>query len=195
MASKSELRARALERRDATGPDFRSRASAVIAARVVALLAGFAPRSLAAYVAMRSEVDPAAIVAAARDRGIAVGLPVVLPEGGLAFLRHEADDPLHPGGFGTSVPAAHAVPVEPEVIIVPLVGFDRSGTRIGYGKAHYDRTIARLRARGLAPVLIGVAFSAQEVDTIPHEPHDVRLDLIVTETEILDFRTQGAGPR
>jgi 5-formyltetrahydrofolate cyclo-ligase len=67
-----------------------------------------------------------------------------------------------------------------------LVGFDTAGTRLGYGKGHYDRTIAALRARGLRPPLIGIAFSVQEVDTIPHEPHDVRLDLIVTENGIID---------
>ena len=70
--------------------------------------------------------------------------------------------------------------------VVPVVGFDRAGTRLGYGKGHYDRTIAALRARGRRPPLIGIAFSVQEVDTIPHEPHDVRLDLIVTENGILD---------
>ena len=85
--------------------------------------------------------------------------------------------------------------IVPDVIVVPLVGFDRHGTRIGYGKGHYDRTIAGLRAGGTAPVLIGVAFSAQEVETIPHEPHDVRIDVIATENEILDFRPQGAALR
>lgn len=193
MASKPELRERALRQRDATDADFRSRADAAIARRAAPLLAALSPRGLAAYVAMRSEVDPAPLVAAARKLGAVVGLPVVLPQGGLAFLRHERDDPLVPGGFGTLVPVAGAPEIVPDVIIVPLVGFDRRGTRIGYGKGHYDRTIGVLRQRGASPVLIGVAFSVQEVDTIPHEPHDIRLDVIVTETEILDFRMQGAG--
>ncbi len=195
MASKSELRDRALRQRDATHPEFRAGASAAIAARVLPLVANLAPRGLAAYVAMRSEVDPAAIVDGARKRGVAVGLPVVLSGGGLAFLRHEARDPLVPGGFGTRVPQAGAPEIAPDIIVVPLVGFDRHGTRIGYGKGHYDRTIAALRRRGIAPLLVGVAFSVQEVDTIPHEPHDVRLDLIVTEIETLDFRPQGAALR
>lgn len=195
MASKPELRDRALSRRDATDPDFRSRADAAIARRVAPLLAALAPRGLAAYVAMRSEVDPAPIVAEARKLGAVVGLPAVLPGGGLVFRRHERGDPLVPGGFGTRVPPAGTAEILPDVILVPLVGFDRNGTRIGYGKGHYDRTIAALRERGAAPVLIGVAFSAQEVETIPHEPHDVRLDVIVTEAETLDFRKQGAGLR
>ena len=158
-------------------------------------MASLAPRAVAAYVAMRSEVDPAPIVAAAWNLGADTGLPVVRPGGGLAFLRHAPGDPLVPGGFGTRVPPAGAPEIVPDVIVVPLVGFDRHGTRIGYGKGHYDRTITEMRAGGAAPVLIGVAFSAQEVETIPHEPHDVRLDVIVTETEILDFRPQGAALR
>ncbi len=141
---------------------------------------------------MRSEVDPAAIVAAAHDRGIAVALPVVVP-GGLVFRRYEPGHVLVPGGFGTMIPVEAAPALDPDVIIVPMVGFDRHGTRIGYGRGHYDRAVAALRARGRDPALIGVAFSAQEVDTIPHEPHDIRLDAIVTENEILEFRMQGTG--
>ena len=189
LSSKPELRDRALRQRDAIDAGFRSRADAAIARRVAPLLAGLAPSGLAAYVAMRSEVDPTPIVAEARKLGAAIALPAVLPGGGLVFRRYGRDDPLVPGGFGTRVPRSGAPEIVPDVIIVPLVGFDRHGTRIGYGKGHYDRTIGTLRQRGAEPVLIGVAFSAQEVDTIPHEPHDVRLDLIVTEAEILDFRT------
>ena len=195
MASKSELRDRALRQRDATDPAFRAAASAEIADRLAPLVAAAAPRVLAAYVAMRSEVDPAASIADCHARGTVIVLPVVLPGGGLAFRRYAPGHPLVPGGFGTLVPDVAAPALDPDMVIVPLVGFDRSGTRLGYGKGHYDRTVASLRARGLAPPLVGVAFSAQEVDTIPHEPHDVRLDLIVTEREILDFRTQGAGAR
>jgi 5-formyltetrahydrofolate cyclo-ligase len=195
LASKSELRDRALRQRDATDPHYRSEASAAIAGRVWPLVVARRPGVLAAYVGMRSEVDPAPLVAAAHAAGILVGLPAVLPAGGLVFRRHEPGDLLVPGGFGTMVPPEAAPPVDPDVVIVPLVGFDRTGTRLGYGKGHYDRTIAALRARGLSPTLIGVAFSRQEVDTIPHEPHDVRLDVIVTETGILDPRAGGTEPR
>lgn len=195
LASKSELRDRALRQRDATDPQYRSAASASIAERAWPLVSARRPQVVAAYVAMRSEVDPAPLVAAAYAHGIAIGLPVVLPGGGLVFRRHEPGHLLVPGGFGTMVPPEAAAPVDPDVVIVPLVGFDHAGTRLGYGKGHYDRTIAALRARGLSPTLIGVAFSVQEVDTIPHEPHDVRLDVIVTETGILDPRAGGTEPR
>jgi 5-formyltetrahydrofolate cyclo-ligase len=186
LASKSELRDQALRRRDATDPAFRSRASAAIAAHVAPLLAALMPRDVAAYVAMRSEADPRPIFELAWGIGATVGLPVIAPGASLVFRHYEGDYALVPGGFGTMVPAEDAPLLDPDLIIVPVVGFDRAGTRLGYGKGHYDRTIAALRARGRRPPLIGIAFAVQEVDTIPHEPHDVRLDLIVTENGILD---------
>jgi 5-formyltetrahydrofolate cyclo-ligase len=93
------------------------------------------------------------------------------------------------------IPVEAAPVLDPDVIIVPMVGFDRHGTRIGYGKGHYDRAVMALRAQGRDPALMGVAFSVQEVDTIPHEPHDIRLDAIVTENETLEFRMRGTGAR
>ncbi|MCB1499301.1 MAG: 5-formyltetrahydrofolate cyclo-ligase [Bauldia sp.] len=195
MSSKSELRDLALHRRDATGPAYRSAASAAIAERIAPLIAAAAPASIAGYVAMRSEVDPAPILAAAHRRGIAIGLPAILPGAELAFRRYEPGAPLASGGFGTVVPAATAGTLDPDLIIVPVVGFDRAGARLGYGKGHYDRTIAALHARRLRPPLVGIAFALQEVDTIPAEPHDARLDVVVTETEILDFRERGADRR
>lgn len=186
MASKSELRDQALRRRDATDPAFRAEASAAIAARAAPLIAARSPQRMAAYVAMRSEADPLPIVEAAHRLGTEIALPVIAPGANLVFRRFEPGHTLVPGGFGTMVPVEAAPQVDPDLVIVPVVGFDRAGTRLGYGKGHYDRAIAALRARGLRPPLIGIAFSVQEVDAIPHEPHDVRLDLIVTEQGILD---------
>jgi 5-formyltetrahydrofolate cyclo-ligase len=186
LASKSELRDQALRRRDATDPAFRAEASASIAARAAPLIAALSPRRLAAYVAMRSEADPLPLVEAAHLMGIEIGLPVIAPGATLHFRRYEPGHTLLPGGFGTMVPVEDAPIVEPDLVIVPVVGFDREGTRLGYGKGHYDRAIAALRASGRRPPLVGIAFSVQEVSAIPHEPHDVRLDLIVTENGIVD---------
>jgi 5-formyltetrahydrofolate cyclo-ligase len=195
LASKSELRQQAMARRDATDAAYRSGASAAIASRAAPLIAALAPRSIAAYVAMRSEADPLPIVEAAHWQGIAIGLPVIAPGATLVFRRFEPGHTLLPGGFGTMVPVEDAPVVAPDLVIVPVVGFDRAGTRLGYGKGHYDRAIAALHARGRNPPLVGIAFSVQEVDSIPHEPHDVRLDAIVTENETLDFRKPGPTAR
>lgn len=191
MASKSELRDQALSRRDGTDPAFRAHASATIAARVLPLVTALAPRTIAAYVAMRSEADPLAIVEAAHWQGVEIGLPVIAPGTSLAFRRFEPGHRLVPGGFGTMIPVEDAPVVEPDLVIVPVVGFDREGTRLGYGKGHYDRAIAALRRSGRNPTLVGIAFSVQEVVKIPHEPHDVGLDVIATENETLDFRMPG----
>jgi 5-formyltetrahydrofolate cyclo-ligase len=67
-------------------------------------------------------------------------------------------------------------------MLVPLAAFDRRGHRIGYGGGYYDRAIARLHQKGLQPTLIGIAFDCQEVASVPDEPHDVRLDAVLTET-------------
>jgi len=87
------------------------------------------------------------------------------------------------GTFGAMIPATGDW-IEPEVLIVPLLAFDRRGFRLGYGGGFYDRTIEALRAKG--PVTaIGFAFAAQEVDEVPTEPTDQRLDLIVTEQGVI----------
>ena len=86
------------------------------------------------------------------------------------------------GGFGTSGPGPDAAVLDPDIMLVPLSAFDSTGHRIGYGAGHYDRAITRLHQKGLNPRLIGIAFDCQEVPSVPAEPHDVRLDAILTES-------------
>ena len=82
---------------------------------------------------------------------------------------------------------ADAPEVAPDILIVPLLAFDRTGNRIGYGAGYYDMTIAKLRAMKPA-VAIGIAFAAQEIAKVPVTPRDARLDLVLTEREIIDLR-------
>jgi 5-formyltetrahydrofolate cyclo-ligase len=79
---------------------------------------------------------------------------------------------------------------EPDLILVPLVAFDRRGHRLGYGRGYYDRAIAAARANGRRVPLVGLAFAVQEVELIPAEPHDVRLDWVVTERDTFEFRSK-----
>ena len=91
---------------------------------------------------------------------------------------------MEEGPFGAMIPAAGGW-IVPEILIVPLVAFDRKGGRLGYGGGFYDRTLAELRASG--PVLaIGFAFAAQEAEDLPLEPTDQPLDLIVTEAGVIE---------
>jgi 5-formyltetrahydrofolate cyclo-ligase len=88
---------------------------------------------------------------------------------------------LVPTGFGTFGPGQDAETLEPQIMLMPLAAFDAAGNRIGYGAGHYDRAIARLRENGRNPRLVGCAFSVQEVDLVPADPHDIRMHAVLTE--------------
>jgi 5-formyltetrahydrofolate cyclo-ligase len=144
--------------------------------------------SVAAYVRTQSEADPKCILSELRRRGHVIALPSVeaTRKQPLVFRIFDSES-LVMGAYGIPMPPRSAKPVEPDVIIVPLVAFDRAGHRLGYGAGYYDRTIAALRARK-AIVTVGLAYAVQEVDSIPSEAHDQRLDWIVTEKEAIQVR-------
>jgi 5-formyltetrahydrofolate cyclo-ligase len=178
-AIKAEARRAAFARRklafDALGPDHAGHLADVLALHAGKVLAGYMP--------MRTEISPLAAMRAHAVTG-AVGVPVIQGKGlALRFARWTPDAAMVAGEFGAQVPG-HLEWLEPEVLIVPLVAFDRRGGRLGYGGGFYDRTLAGLRARG--PVLaVGFAFGAQEAEALPLEATDQPLDLIVTESEVI----------
>lgn len=146
-------------------------------------LADHRGKALAGYMAMRTEIDPVAAMAAHPGP---VGVPVILGAGQpLRFRQWSPGVALVPGAFGAAIPASGDW-IEPEVVIVPLVAFDRRGFRLGYGGGFYDRTLEQLRAR--RPTLaVGFAFAAQEMPQVPIEPTDQPLDAVITEDGILTF--------
>ena len=89
------------------------------------------------------------------------------------------------GPMGLQEPSARLPEIVPDFLFVPLACFDRRGYRIGYGAGHYDATLAALRMTHPCPA-VGIAFACQEIDRVPEEPHDQPLDLILTETELVD---------
>ena len=186
--SKPVLRTQALARRDALPAAKRANGSAAIVDRAEAILAGLRFDCLAGFIPIQSECDPRPVMEAARSAGATIALPAFTGPWTMVFRRYERDGRLVAAGFGTREPPGNAPIIDPDVLLVPAAAFDRSGARLGYGKGHYDRTIGALRAAGRRPLLVGLAFSVQEVDPIPVEPHDVRLDWLVTEAETLDFR-------
>ena len=129
------------------------------------------------YSPMGSELDPGAI----RIAGARRALPVVVePDAALVFRLYQSGDRLEPDALGLPAPTQDAEVVLPDVVFVPLLAFDRQGGRLGQGGGFYDRTIAALRARG--PLLaVGLAYAGQEVDQLALEPHDQRLDAVLTE--------------
>ena len=171
---KSSLRKQALAARAAGGD------SDLLTRRLIVALAPDRGKVLAGYWPMRDEADPRPAMAA-HDGPVC--LPVVLgPARPLVFRRH--DGRLEPGGFGTSHPPADAPELVPQVLIVPLAGFDRQGNRLGYGGGFYDRTLEKLRAAGPA-IAIGLAYAVQEIRAIPAEPTDQPLDMIVTDQDLI----------
>jgi 5-formyltetrahydrofolate cyclo-ligase len=152
------------------------------------------PRDVVAgYWPIRDELDCKPILTRLMDSGQPVCLPVVMGEELPLALRLWRDgEALYPAGLGTLAPEDGAPLVEPDVVLMPLLGFDRSGTRLGYGGGYYDRTLAGL---GRRPVLVGLAFAEQALDVdIPREPHDVPLDLVVTEEGVTRFSHVDALP-
>ncbi len=149
--------------------------------RLAEVLAAHSAAVLSGYMPMRTEIDPLAAMAAHKGR---VCVPVILAKDSpLHFRAWSPGAAMVPGPFGAEVPESGDW-LQPSVLIVPLLSFDRRGFRLGYGGGFYDRTLEGLRARG--PVLaIGFAFAAQEVAAVPTEPTDQRLDLIVTEAGVI----------
>lgn len=185
LVDKSTLRAEALRRRDALDDDARKAAAQAIAGRAVLLIKRDASAVVSGYWPIRSEIDPRPLLDAARALGHRVALPVLIDTETLRFRIWNLADPLVSAGFGTVGPDASAPEVVPDIVFLPLAGFDRGGHRIGYGKGHYDRAIAALAGLGHRPLLAGLAFAVQEVDKVPSEPHDIPLDYIVTEDELI----------
>ena len=171
MIGKQALRAALLKRRDA----FRG----LFAPDPARLLERLRPdMTVASYVPIGNEVDPAPLLNAARALGCRVALPFVVSRAEpIRFLLWNG--PLEPGPFGLSQPPATAAEVAPDLVLTPLVGFDRRGNRLGWGAGHYDRAFA------LHPqaIRIGLAWSVQETDALEADPWDVPLHAIATEKE------------
>ncbi len=136
---------------------------------------------VAGYMPIATEIDPRPLMEGCAARGARLCLPAIPAEPGpLCFRAWSPGDRLERGGFGTREPRRGAEDLVPAVVLVPLLAFDRRGGRLGYGQGHYDRTLAALAQAG--PVTaIGLAFSAQDMENVPSEPHDVALPWIVTE--------------
>lgn len=195
---KVELRRAVIAQRDAIDLDVRAAKSAVICARLVELLDRLdaaAPHTVAAYAAMGSEVDPAAFAAAAAKRGWRVAYPCMLSAtdaaacGQRMCMRSVAVDDAPAAPFiAHPTRAFAAVDIDSDrfpivsaealdMVIVPLVAFDRAGARLGYGGGCYDRYLPVL-----SPIcqIIGIAFDEQRVDHVPIDAHDLPLPHIIS---------------
>ena len=156
------------------------------AALLSEVLAGYRGVPVSGYMPIRTEINPLPAMAEAAAHGL-VGVPVIEGAGmPLRFARWEPETEMVSGPFGALIPSEPEF-LEPEILIVPLVAFDATGGRLGYGGGYYDRTLEKLRSKR-ATLAIGFAYEAQEADHLPLEPTDQMLDMIVTERRVRDLR-------
>lgn len=186
---KDELRAAALARRDALSVEQRAAAALAVAARMPPLEIT-AATFVAGYAPIRGEIDPVPLMQGLAARGAALAMPAISrPDAALVFRAWKPGEALVRGTSGTYEPPANVVEVVPDIVLVPLVAFDRAGHRIGYGAGYYDRTLEALR-RHRTVTAIGLAFTVQEIPQVPALSHDVRLDYVLTETGVFGFGSE-----
>lgn len=159
-----------------------------LAARFLETIALPAGGIVGGYWPIGDEMDILPLLAALRERGVALALPVVAAPGRpLSFRTWRPGDEMAPGAHGISAPLPDAATVIPSLLVVPLLAFDAQGWRLGYGAGYYDRTLEAFAADGRAVTAVGVAYAAQEVPEVPHDGGDVRLDALVTEAATYQF--------
>ena len=141
------------------------------------------PGVAAVYHPAGAEFDPACVAEKLASLDWTLTLPFcAAPHEAMVFRRHAKGDRLVPDGAGMLSPPPSAPALRPDLIIAPVLAFDGRGCRLGQGGGYYDRTLAALKAGGASPVVAGLAYAGQAVDTVPAEDHDQRLDAILTET-------------
>lgn len=183
MTDKAALRREAEERRrQLARPDYAERLAAYTDS--LALAAGAV---VSGYMAFRDEADPGLLLQLLEQRGHVIALPAIVGKAQpLRFHRWRAADALQDHAYGVKEPLSTAEVVAPDVLLVPLLAFDASGFRLGYGGGYYDRTLAALRAA--KPIkAIGIAYAGQEVEAVPHDGHDQKLDGLLCENGLRYF--------
>ena len=175
------MREAALKARAQRGPAWGDPAwGALLAAHVLERCPPAPGQTVAGFWPMPGEIDIRPLLLELHRRGNPVALPVTPPRGQpLAFHRWRPGDSMAAGRFGTMRPIGD--PMTPGMLLVPLLAFDASGRRLGYGAGYYDRTLALLPGRRT----IGCAFAAQQVAEVPAGPHDVALDAVATERGVI----------
>ncbi len=178
---KKKARAEASRRRAATHETLKDTAGAALAARGLPIRLD--PGIVSGFIPYKSEISTIPLLNALRRCGWTTALPVVIAPGQpLVFRAWAPGAPLVAGVWDIPIPPETATEVLPDVLLVPMLAFDRAGYRLGYGGGFYDRTLEKLRK--LKPVTaIGIAYQAQMVDQVPRGVHDAPLDYVMTEHE------------
>ncbi len=186
-AAKRSLREDMRARRGALSVPERAEAAAAVSRHGLDFTRPAPGAVVAAYAAIRDELDPAALLTRLAGAGHPIALPVIAARGKpLLFRRWSPGDALLPGEFSVPVPGADAPAVVPDILLVPLLAYDARGYRLGYGAGYYDRTLSDLRDNRQV-VAVGLAFDMQQVENVPHEGYDERLDWVLTPSGPSEF--------
>lgn len=186
-SSKAEIRSSALRRRDALSPSTRQEYSRAILSRILAMDVFRRAQTVMAYSSFGSEIDTSPLLLAVLEYGKTLLLPKVNRDAGAleVYEVKNIESDLRAGVWGILEPVpencACRAPSEQALILVPGLAFDRDGGRIGYGRGYYDKFLVSCRGVSPFPHAIAAAFEVQVVDAVPMEPHDVRIDMLVTE--------------
>lgn len=186
-----QTRRRLIAARLEAGRPQREKWNAAIETRLRALLPAPDGRIFGLCWPFKGEFDARGLAGELLERGARTALPaVVKPRAPLEFRQWQPGDPVERGAHEIPVPAFRHV-LEPDVLLVPVVAFDGECYRLGYGTGHFDRTIAAMSSK---PLAIGIGYELSRVDTIFPQPHDLPMDMIVTERATF-ARGKGPGAR
>lgn len=194
--AKRAARRLARQRRDAASATLGATAPDLIADHFLSAIPRVSGDIIAGYAAIGSEADPLVLLSRLIAHGHVCALPrVAAPNAALVFHCWRPGDALVSGAHGTFEPSRQALVCEPDILLVPLLAFDVAGRRLGYGGGYYDRSLSAFSSRGAPVLAVGVAFSVQEVQDLPEEDFDMRLDWIVTEKGARAFGGATPGGR
>lgn len=188
VAWRKAQRARLLAQRMAVGREQHGRWNAQLTSRLLAALELHSGMVVAGYWPLKGEFDPRFLMRAWRLAGVRTALPVVVQKAApLQFREWWPGMRTSAGVYDLPVPEEGDI-VTPQLALVPPVGFDRMGYRLGYGGGYYDRTLAALEPR---PPTIGVAFDISRIDTIRPQAHDIAMEFIATPAQLFQVRATG----
>jgi 5-formyltetrahydrofolate cyclo-ligase len=192
MTEKKKLRATLRARRAAYVEQLDADAARALHTQLADIVVPHLPAAgaIAVYVAHGTEIDPAVIVERLQRLGRTLLWPRVDPATNALSFHACTPHALVPGFRSLPEPAADAPAATPDIILLPLVGADLAGNRIGQGGGHYDRTLAALRAGGKPPQTIGLAWEVQVIDAIAPDGWDQRLDALATPARWIGFPRQ-----
>jgi 5-formyltetrahydrofolate cyclo-ligase len=189
---KQALREQLLLQRKQLPPRERETAATAAARNVHELPRWRAARRVAIYLPANAELDTGPLAGHCREQDKALYLPVIRDDDSLEFALWRENARLVNNRFGIAEPGRHAprlVAGDIDIIFLPLVGWDKTGNRLGMGGGFYDRTLAGIAG----PIKVGLAYNCQRADRIPADPWDITLDFVVTEDALYRCKAGAAG--